>query len=64
MSNDANPKPRSWFRRLLVVALIFFAGVVFAGLFNVGLEYTNRTEFCTSCHSMKTNLAELEEKVH
>jgi len=64
MSNDANPKPRSWFRRLLVVALIFFAGAVFAGLFNVGLEYTNRTEFCTSCHSMKTNLAELEEKVH
>jgi cytochrome c-type protein NapC len=64
MSNDANPKPRSWFRRLLVVALIFFAGVVFAGLFNVGLEYTNRTEFCTSCHSMKTNLAELQERVH
>ena len=64
MSNDANPKPRSWFRRLLVVALIFFAGVVFAGLFNVGLEYTNQTEFCTSCHTMKTNLKELQERVH
>jgi cytochrome c-type protein NapC len=64
MSNDANPKRKSRFRRLLGVALIFFAGIVFAGLFNVGLEYTNRTEFCTSCHSMKTNLAELEERVH
>ena len=64
MSNAVNPKPRSWFRRLLGVAVIFFAGVVFAGLFNVGLEYTNRTEFCTSCHSMKTNLAELQERVH
>jgi cytochrome c-type protein NapC len=64
MSNEVNPKRKSWLRRLLGVALIFFAGVVFAGLFNVGLEYTNRTEFCTSCHSMKTNLAELEEKVH
>ena len=64
MSNDVNPRPKSRFRRLLGVALIFFAGIVFAGLFNVGLEYTNRTEFCTSCHSMKTNLAELEEKVH
>jgi cytochrome c-type protein NapC len=64
MSNEVSPKRKSWIRRLLGVALIFFAGVVFAGLFNVGLEYTNRTEFCTSCHSMKTNLAELEEKVH
>jgi cytochrome c-type protein NapC len=64
MSNDLSPKRKSWIRRLLGVALIFFAGIVFAGLFNVGLEYTNRTEFCTSCHSMKTNLAELEERVH
>jgi cytochrome c-type protein NapC len=64
MSNEVNPKPRSRFRRLLGVLLIFSAGVVFAGLFNVGLEYTNSTEFCTSCHTMKTNLAELEERVH
>lgn len=64
MSNEVSPKRKSWIRRLLGVALIFFAGVVFAGLFNVGLEYTNRTEFCTSCHSMKINLAELEERVH
>ncbi len=64
MSNEANPKKRSRAGRLLVGLLIFVSGVVFAGLFNVGLEYTNRTEFCTSCHSMKTNLAELEEKLH
>ena len=64
MSNEANPKKRSRAGRLIVGLLIFVAGVVFAGLFNVGLEYTNRTEFCTSCHSMKTNLAELQEKLH
>jgi cytochrome c-type protein NapC len=64
MANEVNPKPRSRFRRLLGVLLIFSAGVVFAGLFNVGLEYTNSTEFCTSCHTMKTNLSELEERVH
>jgi len=64
MSSNTGPKPRSWTRRLLVGSLIFAAGAVFAGLFNVGLEYTNRTEFCTSCHSMKTNLTELEERVH
>jgi cytochrome c-type protein NapC len=64
MSSNSDPKPRSWARRLLVGSLIFAAGAVFAGLFNVGLEYTNRTEFCTSCHSMQTNLSELEERVH
>jgi len=49
---------------LLVIALIFVGGVIFAGLFNVGLSATNSTEFCTSCHSMKTNLEELQERVH
>ena len=64
MQSDPNPKHRSWLRRFAVTAVIFGAGVVFTGLFNVALDYTNRTEFCTSCHSMKTNLAELEERVH
>ena len=64
MQSDPNPKKRSWMRRLAVTAAIFVAGLVFAGLFNVGLDYTNRTEFCTSCHSMKVNLEELQERVH
>ena len=48
----------------LVVALIFGAGIVFAGTFSKALDYTNTTEFCTSCHTMKTNLDELKEKRH
>ena len=64
MSNDVNPRPKSGFRRLLGVALIFVAGIAFAGLFNVGLEYTNRTEFCTSCHTMQTSLREYEQSKH
>jgi len=47
-----------------IAIVIFAAGVVFAGLFNVGLAMTNETEFCTSCHSMKFNLEELTETIH
>ncbi len=54
------PRKTSWF----LLALIFFAGVAFAGLFNVGLHYTNRLEFCISCHSMQTNFNEYKETVH
>jgi len=49
---------------IIISIAIFAAGIVFAGLFNVGLAYTNTTEFCTSCHSMKTNLDELQQTVH
>jgi len=49
---------------LIIGSLIFLAGLVFAGLFNVGLAYTNEMEFCTSCHSMKVNLEEYKETIH
>lgn len=64
MQSNPNPKQRTWLKRFAVAAAIFIAGIVFTGLFNVALDYTNQTEFCTSCHSMKVNLAELEERVH
>ena len=64
MQNDPNRKPRSWTKGLLVALAVFFAGIVAAGVFNVGLEHTNQTEFCTSCHTMQTNLKELEETKH
>jgi len=51
-------------KSLVVIALIFMAGAVFAGLFNVGLSATNETEFCTSCHTMKIPLGELQERPH
>ncbi len=56
-----NPSNKKW----IVFAILFFAvGVVFAGGFNVALEYTNTTEFCTSCHTMQTNLKEMKERRH
>jgi cytochrome c-type protein NapC len=45
-------------------ALVFLAGVIFFGLFNAGLALTNKTEFCTSCHSMKWNLEEWQDSAH
>ncbi|WP_456376859.1 NapC/NirT family cytochrome c [Thiolapillus sp.] len=47
-----------------LAVVIFIAGMVFAGLFNVGMSATNEMDFCTSCHSMKINLEEYKETVH
>ncbi len=60
--NNRGGSPRK--TSLFTIAVIFIAGVVFTGLFNVGLSATNTTEFCTSCHTMKINLEELQERVH
>jgi cytochrome c-type protein NapC len=49
---------------LMVIALVFLAGILFAGLFNMGLTATNEMAFCTSCHSMKVNLEEYKETTH
>jgi cytochrome c-type protein NapC len=50
--------------RLIVIAVIFVAGIAFAGMFNVGLAYTNKMEFCVSCHTMQTNYEEYKESLH
>ncbi len=44
--------------------VLFSLGIASAFAFNTALEATNTTEFCTSCHSMKTNLREFQETVH
>lgn len=49
---------------LILIAVVFIAGVVATGLFNVGLSSTNELEFCTGCHTMQTNYKELQESVH
>ncbi|MEJ2608672.1 MAG: NapC/NirT family cytochrome c [Candidatus Thiodiazotropha sp.] len=49
---------------IILAGLIFVAGMVFTGLFNMGLSYTNEMAFCTSCHSMKVNLEEYKETIH
>ena len=49
---------------LFALALVFIAGIVFAGVFSTGLTYTNEMEFCTSCHSMQVNLEEYKQTIH
>ncbi|MCK5902986.1 MAG: NapC/NirT family cytochrome c [Cocleimonas sp.] len=46
------------------ILLLVVLGAVLMSAFNFALEKTNSTEFCTSCHTMQTNLKELKETVH
>jgi cytochrome c-type protein NapC len=47
---------------LLLVGLV--GGVVVWGGLNTGVEWTNRTEFCTSCHEMTIPFEEYKKTVH
>lgn len=38
------------------VVFLFVAGIVFWGGFNTAMEFTNREEFCISCHEMENNV--------
>jgi cytochrome c-type protein NapC len=49
---------------IILAGIIFIGGILFSGLFSMGLAYTNEMEFCTSCHSMKVNLEEYKKTVH
>ena len=51
-------------KTIIVVVLLFLAGIVFAGVFNLGVAYTNEMEFCTSCHTMQINLEEYKQTKH
>jgi len=73
VENEKNGKPGGKIRNLLKrikwkwltgAGLIFVGGILFTAIFNVGLSYTNTTEFCTSCHSMKINLEEYKKTPH
>ena len=37
-------------------AMLFIGGILFWGAFNTAMEWTNREEFCISCHEMKDNV--------
>lgn len=43
---------------------LFSIGVVSFGGLLVFVNYSNSTEFCTSCHSMRTNLKEYQQSSH
>ena len=51
-------------KKLLIVLAIFVAGMFGLGGVNTFFHYTNSLEFCTTCHSMQTNLEEYKETVH
>lgn len=56
-----NP-PKCSMLRMIVIGVI--GGIVIWGGLNTGMEYTNRTEFCLSCHTMQTPYNELKKTVH
>jgi cytochrome c-type protein NapC len=63
---DQQPPSKRGFARkpIIVLALVFVSGIVFAGLFDTGLAYTNEMEFCISCHTMQTNYREYQDTLH
>ncbi|MDG3086014.1 cytochrome c-type protein NapC [Vibrio hannami] len=52
----------AWFRKPSHLALGtllvggFFAGIIFWGGFNTGMEMSNQEEFCIGCHEMENNV--------
>lgn len=56
-----NPPNCSMLRMIVVGTL---GGVIIWGGLNTGMEWTNRTEFCTSCHEMTIPFEELKKTVH
>jgi cytochrome c-type protein NapC len=66
---DAEKKPdfikRLKFAGPLAVVVVFVIGILFWATFNAALEWTNREEFCISCHEMKDNVyREYQSTVH
>jgi len=57
----STPKSLSLAALLIIGGL---GGVIFWGGFNTFMEYTNRLEFCTSCHSMNMPYEEYKTSVH
>ncbi len=54
--------PQCSMLRMIVIGVI--GGIVIWGGLNTGVEFTNRTEFCLSCHTMQTPYEELKKTVH
>ena len=55
------PHPRS---AVSLMAIGLLGGVVIWGGLNTGVEWTNRTEFCISCHEMTIPYEEYKKTVH
>ena len=48
--------------RMIVVGVL--GGIIIWGGLNTGMEWTNRTEFCLSCHEMSIPYEELKQTLH
>lgn len=58
-------RPSAKYSVLALLVVGFFAGIIFWGGFNTGLEATNRLEFCIGCHEMRdTVYQEYKETIH
>jgi nitrate/TMAO reductase-like tetraheme cytochrome c subunit len=55
---------KSLVKTLAIFALVFVAGIISMAGFVTAIEWTNRTEFCTTCHSMQRNYDEYKEFIH
>jgi cytochrome c-type protein NapC len=55
---------KGWLVRIVLLSPLFFLGILFSLGVSAGLHFTNTTEFCTSCHTMKWNLEEYQKTVH
>ncbi len=64
MDSNSGSGKSSKKKYFFILTLVFGAGIIFSGLFNVGLSATDEMEFCTTCHSMKINLEEYKETPH
>ncbi len=56
-----NP-PKCSMLRMIVIGIL--GGVIIWGGLNMGMEYTNRSDFCMSCHEMTIPFEELKKTVH
>jgi cytochrome c-type protein NapC len=56
-----NP-PKCSMLRMIVIGIL--GGIVIWGGLNTGMEFTNRTEFCISCHEMTIPYEDLKKTIH
>ena len=57
--------PSAKYSILTIFSVSFFAGIIFWGGFNTGMEMTNSLEFCITCHEMRdTVYREYKETIH
>lgn len=70
MEQEKIRKPADFMDRLKIAGPVllfglFAAGIIFWGGFNTVMEWTNREDFCISCHEMKDNVyREYQNTIH